>query len=62
MAQKYPLEVEIDKDLEQSMNLLDQAHNSSDDSLFKNDLVKIAQYYYNAIKRIKEICVNRKRF
>ena len=62
MAQKYPLEVEIDKDLDQSINLLDQAHNSSDETLVRNDLIKMAQYYYNAIKRIKEICVNRKRF
>ena len=62
MAQKYPLEVEIDKDLDQSINLLDQAHNSSEETLVRNDLIKMAQYYYNAIKRIKEICVNRKRF
>lgn len=59
---KYPLQIEIDKDLDQAINLLDQAHNSSDESLMRYDLIKMAQYYYNAIKRIKEICVNRNRF
>ena len=60
MAQKYPLEVEIDKDLNQSIDFLADAHRCSNPT--HQDLVLIATYYYNAIKRIKEICVNRNRF
>lgn len=60
MAQKYPLEVEIDKDMEESISLLEQAHNCNNPTHY--DVVKLARSYYNAIKRIKEICVNRKRF
>lgn len=57
---KYPLQIEIDKDLDQSINLLAQAHNTTNPT--QEDLVKVATYYYNAIKRINEICKNRNRF
>ena len=60
MPIKYPLQIEIDKDLDQSINLLADAHKCSNPT--HEDLVLIATYYYNAIKRIKEICENRNRF
>lgn len=60
MPIKYPLQIEIDKDLEESISLLEQAHNCSDPTHL--DLVKVARNYYNAIKRINEICKNRNRF
>ncbi len=60
MPIKYPLQTEIDKDLEESISLLEQAHNCNDPTHF--DLVKVARSYYNAIKRINEICKNRNRF
>lgn len=60
MPIKYPLQIEIDKDLEESISLLEQAHNCNDPTHF--DLVKVARSYYNAIKRINEICKNRNRF
>ena len=60
MPIKYPLQIEIDKDLEESISLLEQAHNCNDPT--HSDLVKVARSYYNAIKRINEICKNRNRF
>jgi len=60
MPIKYPLQIEIDKDLEESISLLEQAHNCNDPTHY--DLVKVARSYYNAIKRINEICKNRNRF
>ena len=60
MPIKYPLQIEIDKDLEESISLLEQAHNCNNPTHF--DLVKVARSYYNAIKRINEICKNRNRF
>lgn len=60
MPIKYPLQIEIDKDLEESISLLEQAHSCNDPTHF--DLVKVARNYYNAIKRINEICKNRNRF
>ena len=60
MPIKYPLQIEIDKDLEESISLLEQAHNCNNPTHF--DLVKVARCYYNAIKHINEICKNRNRF
>lgn len=60
MPIKAPLQVEIEKDLDQSIELLAQAHKSSNPT--HEDLVLVATYYYNAIKRINEICKNRNRF
>jgi len=60
MPIKYPLQIEIDKDLDQSINLLADAHKCLNPT--HEDLVHVATYYYNAIKRINEICKNRNRF
>lgn len=60
MPIKYPLQVEIEKSLQESISLLGQAHNCSNPT--NSDLVKVANAYYNAIKRINDICVNRNRF
>lgn len=52
---KYPLQKELEKDLNQAMNYVvatiddPKAH-------------EVATNFYNAIHRINEICVNRKRF
>lgn len=60
MPIKYPLQIEIEKDINQSIELLEQAHNCKNPT--HEDLVKVARHYYNAIKRINEICKNRNRF
>lgn len=57
MPIKYPLQIEIEKDLQESIEQLDESLKSSD-----GRRIGIARCYYNAIKRIKEICENRNRF
>lgn len=54
---KYPLQKELEKDLQESIEQLDDAMKSSD-----GKRIGIARCYYNAIKRINDICVNRNRF
>ena len=54
---KYPLQIELEKDLQESIEQLDDALKSND-----GRRIGIARCYYNAIKRITDICVNRKRF
>lgn len=60
MPIKYPLQIEIENDINQSIELLEQAHNCTNPT--HEDLVKVSRHYYNAIKRINEICKNRNRF
>ena len=54
---KYPLQVELEKDLQESIEQLDESLKSND-----GRRIGIARCYYNAIKRITDICVNRKRY
>jgi len=54
---KYPLQIELEKDLKESIEELDNAMKSQD-----GRRITIARMYYNAIKRINDICVNRNRF
>ena len=54
---KYPLQKELEKDLQESVKLLGnvQIHGTDAEK-------EIASKYYNAINRINDICVNRKRY
>ena len=54
---KYPLQKELEHDLQESIEQLDDAMKSQD-----GKRITTARCYYNAIKRINDICVNRKRF
>lgn len=59
---KYPLQVELEKDLKESFDLFSNIVTG----LKPDDAMKfathIANCYYTAIKRITDICVNRKRY
>lgn len=57
MPIKYPLQIEIEKDLQESVKILGDVLTSNDATL-----IEVANKYYNAIKRINDICVNRNRF
>ena len=53
----YPLQEEIQKDWQESVKLVQSTMNGD------NPLAsEIATKYYNAITRINDLCVNRKRF
>ena len=54
---KYPLQKELEKDLQESIEQLEESLKSKD-----GRRIGIARCYYNAIKRINDICVNRNRF
>lgn len=54
---KYPLQKELEKDLQESIEQLEESLKSKD-----GRRIGIARRYYNAIKRINDICVNRNRF
>ena len=54
---KYPLQIELEKDLDESVKLF------GDVQIHGTDAERnIASKYYHAIKRISDICVNRKRY
>ena len=54
---KYPLQKELEKDLREALKLLTNVQ------VYGTDAEKeIASKYYNAIVRIDDICVNRKRY
>lgn len=55
---KYPLQKELEKDLKESAELLADTHVC----LSSDKEKELATKYYNAIKRINDICVNRNRF
>lgn len=57
MPIKSPLQKELERDLQESLNLIQDAITMND-----NEMLQIAQDYYNAIKRINDICVNRNRY
>ncbi|MBO7696333.1 MAG: hypothetical protein J6T10_27160 [Methanobrevibacter sp.] len=54
---KYPLQKELEKDLQESVELLEEALESRD-----GRRLTITRCYYNAIKRIVAICENRNRY
>lgn len=54
---KYPLQKELEKDLQESVTLLGNVQIAGTDAERE-----IASKYYNAIKRINEICANRNRY
>lgn len=54
---KYPLQIEIEKDFNECVKLLGATQNG--DNPLANE---IAQKYFNAINRINDLCVNRKRY
>ena len=54
---KYPLQIELEHDMQESFNEVSEAYKSGDAKLRH-----LASKYYNAIKRINDICVNRKRY
>ena len=54
---KYPLQKEIEKDLTESVDLLDQAQKSGD-ALAQS----IAKKHFDAIRRINQICADRNRY
>lgn len=57
----YPLQDEIQKDLLESSETLGATYTRSN-FVSLLEYRELAQNYYNAIKRINEICVNRKRY
>ena len=54
---KYPLQIEIEKSMSEAFNEVSEAYKSGDVKLRH-----LASKYYDAIKRINDICVNRKRY
>ena len=54
---KYPLQIELEKDFNECVKLLSATQNG--DNPLANE---IAQKYFNAINRINDLCVNRKRY
>ena len=54
---KYPLQKELEKDFNECVKLLSATQNGNDP--LANE---IATKYLNAINRINEICINRKRY
>ena len=60
---KYPLQIELENDMKESFMLFQKASFDYNDVKLLNQLTKdLARSYYNAIQRINDICVNRKRF
>ena len=55
---KYPLQKELEKDLQESTELLGDLYKGS----YTKQSENLARKYYNAIKRIVAICENRKRY
>lgn len=54
---KYPLQIELEKDLQEAIEQLDESLKHKD-----GRRIGIARCYYNAIKRITDICVDRNRY
>lgn len=54
---KYPLQKELENDFNECVKLLNETQNV--DYKLAHE---IAQKYFNAINRINDICVNRKRY
>ena len=54
---KYPLQIELEKDFSECVKLISATQNDGGSLAYE-----IAQKYLNAINRINEICVNRKRY
>lgn len=54
---KYPLQKELEQDLQESCKLVQQAMASGDAKQ-----QEIATKYFNAITRINQVCVDRKRY
>lgn len=54
---KYPLQKELEKDLQESCKLIQTGMASGDAKV-----QEIATLYFNAITRINQICVDRKRY
>ncbi len=60
---KYPLQVELENDMAESIGLFGKTTMDYNDVKLLNHLVKeIASCYVNAIQRINTICKNRKRY
>lgn len=60
---KYPLQKEIEQDMKDAFDLFNKASMDYNSLELLNKLTKeIASKYYNAIKRINDICVNRNRY
>ena len=55
---KYPLQKELEKDLQESTEMLGDLYKGSSTKQSEN----IARKYYNAIKRIIAICTIRNRY
>ena len=58
---KYPLQKELEKDLLESTEVLAVAYTNKENPTLEQ-FQQLASKYHNAIKRINDICVNRKRF
>lgn len=56
---KYPLQKELEKDLNDALNRYTEVITNPKSTTQE---LNIALAYLNAIKRINDICVNRKRF
>ena len=54
---KYPLQIELEKDFQESVKLVQSTMASGN-----SELQEIANKYFNAITRINQICVDRKRY
>ena len=54
---KYPLQKELERDLNESVELLDQTQKQGDATA-----QDIAKRYFDAVKRINKICADRKRY
>ena len=54
---KYPLQKELEKDLQESARMVQRAMKSGN-----QEELEIATLYFNAITRINQICVDRKRY
>lgn len=54
---KYPLQKELEKDLQESARMVQRAMKSGN-----QEELDIANNYFNAITRINQLCVDRKRY
>ena len=54
---KYPLQKELEKDLQESARMVQRAMKSGN-----QEELEIANNYFNAITRINQLCVDRKRY
>ena len=54
---KYPLQKELEKDITESFNAVADAFKDGNSTA-----ISIANKFYDAIKRINQICVDRKRY